>query len=147
MKVILKKSVNKVGVIGDIVNVSEGYARNYLLPSGLAVFADEGNVKSIEHHKKVIQSKVDQERKHAEKIAEKLSAHSCNITKKVGEGDKLFGSVTTADIEEALKRDGFDVSRKDIVLPEHIKALGVYTVPVRVYPGVEAHLKIWVVQE
>jgi large subunit ribosomal protein L9 len=147
MKVILKKSVNKVGVMGDIVNVSEGYARNYLLPQGLAVFADEGNVRSIEHHKKVIQSKIDQEKKHAEKITEKLSAHSCTITKKTGEGEKLFGSVTSADIEEALKRDGFEISRKDIVLPEHIKALGIYTVPVRVYPGVEAHLKIWVVQE
>jgi large subunit ribosomal protein L9 len=147
MKLILKKSVNKVGVMGDIVNVSEGYARNYLLPQGLAVFADEGNVKSIEHHKKVIQSKIDQEKKHAEKIAEKLSAHSCTITKKTGEGEKLFGSVTSADIEEALKRDGFEISKKDIVLPEHIKALGIYTVPVRVYPGVEAHLKVWVVQE
>jgi large subunit ribosomal protein L9 len=133
--------------MGDIVNVSEGYARNYLLPQGLAVFADEGNVKSIEHHKKVIQSKIDQEKKHAEKIAEKLSAHSCTITKKTGEGEKLFGSVTSADIEEALKRDGFEISKKDIVLPEHIKALGIYTVPVRVYPGVEAHLKVWVVQE
>ena len=147
MKVILKKSVDKVGVIGDIVNVSEGYARNFLLPKGLAVFADDANVKSIEHHKKVIQSKIDQEKKHAEKIAEKLSAHSCNIAKKVGEGEKLFGSVTTADIEEALKRDGFEVSKKDITIPEPIKALGIYTVPVKVYPGVEAHLKIWVVQE
>ena len=147
MKVILKKSVNKVGVMGDIVNVSEGYARNYLLPQGLAVFADDNNIKSIEHHKKVIQSKIDQERKHAEKIAEKLAAHSCTITKKVGEGEKLFGSVTSADIEEALKRDGFEISKKDIVLPEHIRALGIYTVPVSVYPGVEAHLKIWVVQE
>jgi len=147
MKVILKKSVNKVGVMGDIVTVSEGYARNYLLPQGLAVFADEGNVQSIEHHKKVIQSKIDQERKHAEKVAEKLSAHSCTIAKKVGEEDKLFGSVTSADIHEALKKDGFDISKKDIVIPEHIKALGIYTIPIRVYPGVEAHLKIWVVQE
>ena len=83
----------------------------------------------------------------AETLAEKLTAHSCTITKKVGEEEKLFGSVTSADIEAALKRDGFDISRKDIVLPEHIKALGVYTVPVKIHTGVEAHLKVWVVKE
>jgi len=147
MKVILKKDVDKIGVSGDIINVSEGFARNYLLPQGLAVSADGGNVKAVEHHKKVIQDKVNTEKKHAEKTAEKLSAHSCTIIKKAGEEDKLFGSVTTADIEEALKKDGFEISRKDIVIPEPIKALGIYTIPVKVYHGVEAHLKVWVVKE
>lgn len=147
MKVILKKSVQKLGAIGDVVNVSEGYARNYLLPRDLAVFADEGNIKAVEHNKKVIQSKIDQERKSAEKMAEKLSSHSCTIAKKVGEEEKLFGSVTTGDIEEALKKDGFEVSKKDIEIAEPIKALGIYTVHVKVYPGVEASLKVWVVKE
>ena len=147
MKVILQKDLGRKGVSGDIVEVSEGYARNYLLPRGLAVLAQEGNVKAVEHNKKVIQDKINQEKKTGEKLAEKLSAHSCTIAKKVGEEEKLFGSVTSADIEAALKRDGFDIARKDIVLSDNIKALGIYTVPVKIYPGVEAHLKVWVVKE
>jgi large subunit ribosomal protein L9 len=147
MKVILQTNLGRKGSSGDIIEVSEGYARNYLLPRGLAVQAQEGNMKAVEHHKKVIQDKLNQEKKNAEKLAEKLSAHSCTIAKKVGEEEKLFGSVTSADIEAALKRDGFDIPRKDIVLSDHIKALGIYTVPVKLYPGVEAHLKVWVVQE
>ncbi|MEI6079436.1 MAG: 50S ribosomal protein L9 [bacterium] len=147
MKVILQKDLGRKGVSGDIVEVSEGYARNYLLPRGLAVLAQEGNVKAVEHNKKVIQDKINQEKKTAEKLAEKLSAHSCTIAKKVGEEEKLFGSVTSADIEAALKRDGFDIARKDIVLSDNIKALGIYTVPVKIYSGVEAHLKVWVVKE
>jgi large subunit ribosomal protein L9 len=147
MKVILQTNIGKKGTSGDIIEVSEGYARNYLLPRGLAVQAENGNIKAVEHNKKVIQDKMNQEKKSAEKLAEKLSAHSCTIAKKVGEEEKLFGSVTSADIEAALKRDGFDIPRKDIVLSDHIRALGIYTVPVKIYPGVEAHLKVWVVQE
>lgn len=147
MKVILVKSLDKLGTSGDIVNVSEGYARNYLMPKGFAVEADEKNVKSVEHHKKVIQDKMTQERKLFEKLAEKLSQHSCTIAKKVGEGEKIFGSVTSADIEECLRKDGFDVSRKNIVIEEPIKALGIYTIPIKVYPGIDANIKVWVVQE
>ncbi len=147
MKVILKKSIDKMGASGDIINVSEGYARNYLIPKGIAVTAEGGNMKNIEHHKKVIQDKLNKEKKEAEKIAEKLSAHSCTVAKKVGEEEKIFGSVTTADIEAALKKDGYDISKKDIVIADPIKALGIYTVHVKVFPGVDANLKIWVVQE
>lgn len=147
MKVILQKNLGKKGMSGDVVEVSEGYARNYLLPQGIAIQAMEGNIKAVEHNKKVIQDKKNQEKKAAEKLAEKLSAHSCTISKKVGEEEKLFGSVTTADIEAALKRDGFDIDKKDIVMPDHIKALGIYTVPVKICTGVEAHLKVWVVKE
>lgn len=147
MKVILKRNIDKIGASGDIVNVSEGYARNYLIPKGIAVVAEEGNMKNIEHHKKVIQDKINKEKKEAEKIAEKLSAHSCTVAKKVGEEEKIFGSVTTADIESALKKDGYNVSKKDIIIPDPIKALGIYTVQVKVFPGVDANLKVWVVQE
>ena len=147
MKVILKKSVDKLGMVGDIVNVSDGHARNYLIPKGLAVGADEGNIKDVEHHKKAIQDKLNKEKRDAEKIVEKLSTHSCTIAKKVGEDEKIFGSVTTGDIEAALKKDGFTVSKKDIVIAEPIKALGIYTVQVGVFPGIHANLKIWVVQE
>ncbi len=147
MKVILKKNLDKIGASGDIVNVAEGYARNFLIPKGFAVLAEDGNVKNIEHHKKVIQDKLNKEKKEAEKIAEKLSAHSCTVAKKVGEEEKIFGSVTTADIEAALKKDGFNISKKDIVIPEPIKVLGIYTVQVKVFTGVESSLKVWVVQE
>ncbi len=147
MKVILKKDLDKIGTSGDVINVSEGYARNYLIPKGFAVTAEGGNIKNIEHHKKVIQDKINKERKVSEKIAEKLSAHSCTITKKVGEDEKIFGSVTTADIEAVLSKDGFNVSKKNITIADPIKALGIYTVQVKVDAGVEANLKIWVVQE
>jgi large subunit ribosomal protein L9 len=147
MKVILKKNIDKTGASGDIINVSEGYARNYLIPKGFAVLAEGGNLKNIEHHKRVIQDKVNKERKESEKVAEKLAAHSCTVAKKVGEDEKIFGSVTTADIEAALKKDGFSVSKKDIVIDEPIKALGIYTVHVKVATGVDANLKIWVVKE
>lgn len=147
MKVILQKDLGRRGSMGDIVEVAEGYARNYLIPNGIAKKAEDANVKALEHNKKVVQAKINKEKKEAEKIAEKLSSHSCTITKKVGEEEKLFGSVTSADIEEALKKDGFNVSKKDIVLEDHIKALGVYTVPVKVHAGVTANLKVWVVKE
>ena len=146
MKVILQKDLDKKGLMGDIIDVSDGYARNYLIPKGIAKLAQTSNVKALEHTKKIIQDKVNKEIKEAEKIAEKLSAHSCTITKKVGEEEKLFGSVTAADIEEVLKKDGFDINKKNILLEEHIKALGVYTVPVKVHPEVKANLKVWVVK-
>ncbi|MEI6092154.1 MAG: 50S ribosomal protein L9 [bacterium] len=147
MKVILQKNIGRKGSSGDVVEVAEGYARNYLLPNGFAILADEGKVKAMQHNKKVIQDKINQEKKSAQKLADKLSTHSCTIAKKVGEEEKLFGSVTTSDIEAALKRDGFDISKKDIVLEDHIRALGIYTVPVKVATGIEAHLKVWVVKE
>jgi len=147
MKVILQKDLGKRGSMGDILEVAEGYARNYLIPKGIAKKAEESNIRSLEHNKKVVQDKINKEKKEAETVAEKLSAHSCTITKKVGEDDKLFGSVTNADIEEALKKDGFNVSKKDIILEDHIKALGVYTIPVKVNVGVTANLKVWIVKE
>ncbi len=147
MKVILQKNLEKKGVMGDIVEVADGYARNYLIPKGIAKPAKEANIKELEHNKKVIQAKINKEQTEAQKIAEKLSAHSCTIAKKVGEDDKLFGSVTTSDIEEALKKDGFDIDRKSIILEDHIKALGVYTIPVKIHSGITANLKVWVVKE
>lgn len=146
MKVILKKSMSNLGLSGDVVKVAEGYARNYLIPKGFAIKANEKNLKELEHYKKIIQNNLEKEKKEAQNLADKLSGHSCTISKKVGEEEKLFGTVTTADIEEVLQKDGFSVSRKDIVIPEPIKALGVYTVTVKVYPEIDADLKVWVVE-
>lgn len=146
MKVILQKDVEKIGTIGQILNVADGFARNYLIPQGLAVKAAENNIAHLEHQKKALSAKINKEKKDAEKLAQKLSDFSCTIAKKVGENEKLFGSVTSADIEEALTKEGFEISRKDIVLEEPIKALGVYTVLVKLPQAVEANLKVWVVQ-
>lgn len=146
MKVILQKDVEKIGTIGQILNVADGFARNYLIPKGLAVKAAENNLAHLEHQKKALSAKINKEKKDAEKLAQKIAEFSCTIAKKVGENEKLFGSVTSADIEEALTKEGFKISRKDIVLEEPIKALGVYTVLVKLPQAVDANLKVWVVQ-
>ena len=147
MKVILQIDLEKVGLMGDIINVSNGYARNYLIPKGFAVKAAENNIAQLEHQKRALNAKIAKEMKDAQKLAEKFNEYSCTISKKVGENEKIYGSVTTADIEEALLKDGYSVSKKDIVIEEAIKSLGVYTVTIKLSKGVDAKLKVWVVQE
>lgn len=147
MKVILRESVENLGKTGDIVKVSDGYARNYLLPRNLAFIADENNVKSIEHHKKSLAKKAEREKAEAREVAKKLEGFSCTIARKVGENEKLFGSVTSSDIAETLAKGGYQVDRRSIQLHEPIKQLGVVTVPVRLAPEVVAQVKVWVVQE
>jgi len=147
MKVILRESLPHVGEIGAIVNVKDGFARNYLIPRQYAVPATANNLKAYEHEKKVVEARRNKRKKEAESIKSKLERVSCSISKKVGEQDKLFGSVTTQDIEAALKAEGFQVDKKDILLEEPIKALGVYNVPIRVFDDVVATTKVWVVRE
>jgi len=147
MKVILQKDIDKVGHVGDIVNVSEGYARNYLLPKKLAVKAFENNLAQFEHQKKALQAKINKQKKDALSLAEKLNSYSCTISKKVGENDKIFGSVTSSDIEAALTKDGFDISKKNIIIEDPIKNLGVYTVSIKIAKAVDANIKVWVVAE
>ena len=147
MKVILKEDVSNLGKIGDMVAVADGYGRNYLLPRGLAVEASTRNVKILEHQKKVIKAKIQKQKSGAELLANKLSSVSCTVAKKAGEEDKLFGSVTTKDIEEALKTEGFSIDRKQILLEEPIKRLGVYSVTIKIHPEVTTEVKVWVVKE
>ena len=147
MKVILKEDVNNLGKIGDMVAVADGYGRNYLLPRGLAIEASTRNVKILEHQKKVIKAKIQKQKSGAELLANKLSSVSCTVAKKAGEEDKLFGSVTTKDIEEALKTEGFSIDRKQILLEEPIKRLGVYSVTIKIHPEVTTEVKVWVVKE
>ena len=147
MKVILRENVENLGKIGDIVKVSDGYARNFLLPRKLVTIADEQNVKEIEHHKKALEKKRSRDKSAANEMLKKLEAFSCTIGRKVGENEKLFGSVTTTDIAEALSKGGFEIERRMIVLDEPIKKLGVVSVPVKLQPEVTAQLKVWVVQE
>jgi large subunit ribosomal protein L9 len=145
MKVILKEDVPDLGSVGEIVNVKNGYARNYLIPQSLAVQASIKNLRQLEHQKKLIESHKSRVKKDAHVMAEDIEKISCTIPMLVGEQDKLFGSVTSKDIEEALAQEGINISRKRIILEEPIKSLGVYTVDVRLHTEVTAKLKVWVV--
>lgn len=145
MKIILREDVPDLGAIGDIVTVKDGYARNYLIPNQMAVQANTKNLSQLEHQKRLIESHKSKIRKEAASLAEQLEGVSCTIPMLVGEQDKLFGSVTSKDIEEALTQEGIKISRKRIILDEPIKSLGVYTVGVRLHAEVTGKLKVWVV--
>ena len=147
MDVILRENVEKLGTAGDVVTVKDGYARNYLLPRGLAYLATEGNRRRLESEHKSRTRRVAAEVGQAQEIAAKLETVSLSFSMKAGEGDKLFGSVTTHDIAERLKAEGFDIDKKAIDLPEPIKALGVYKVPVRLHAEVKPEVRVWVVKE
>ncbi|MBW1808218.1 MAG: 50S ribosomal protein L9 [Deltaproteobacteria bacterium] len=145
MKVILREDVPELGAVGELVSVKDGYARNYLIPKQLAVLANTKNIRQMDHQKRLIEANKVRVRKEAGDIAGQLETVSCTIPMLVGEQDKLFGSVTSKDIEEALQHEGITLSRKRIILDEPIKSLGVYTVDVRLHSEVTAKLKIWVV--
>lgn len=147
MKVILKSDVANLGTAGAVVNVADGYARNYLIPRKVAIPATSSTIHAFEHERRSMEAKRAKRQKEAEGMKAKLERVSCSIAKKVGEQDKLFGSVTSQDIEKAFKAEGFDIDKKDILITEPIKALGVYTVPVRIYEDVVANTKVWVVRE
>lgn len=147
MLVILKENVENLGRIGDVVKVADGYARNFLIPRKKVVPANENNVAAIEHQKKLLEKKRAAEKGSAEELSKKIEAFTCNISRKVGEKDKLFGSVTTGDIVDALKAGGIEVEKRSIHIREPIKALGVHSVEVKLLPEVIATLKVWVVKE
>ncbi|MEK6577858.1 MAG: 50S ribosomal protein L9 [Bdellovibrionota bacterium] len=147
MLVILRENVENLGRIGDVVKVTDGYARNFLIPRSLVVAADEKNVAAIEHHKRGLEKKRSAQKNSAQEVAAKLSEISCTIHRKVGEHDKLFGSVSTADIAAALKTAGFNVEKRWIHLDSPIRGLGIFPVTVKLEPEVSATVKVWVVKE
>ncbi len=147
MKVFLKEEVKNLGKIGDVVNVSEGYARNFLLPKKFAVEANPKNLKEFEHNKRIIQERAAKINDASKATADKLSALTLKIRAKAGEEEKLFGSVTTMDIAEAFKAEGFEVDKKKILLTEPIKRLGEYTVEVKIHSEVNATVKVQVVSD
>ncbi|HPJ96508.1 MAG TPA: 50S ribosomal protein L9 [Syntrophales bacterium] len=147
MQVILKEDVSALGKAGDVVKVADGYGRNYLIPQGLAAEVNSRNIRMIEQQKKQILLKADREKKKAEGFAAQLSAAVCTIARKVGEQEKLFGSVNSKDIEENLAAQGITVDRKHIVLDEPIKALGEFPVTVKLNAGVAAEIKVVIVAE
>lgn len=142
MKVILKENIETLGHIGDIVKVAPGYARNYLLPKGLAIEATEKNAKALDHALRQMAYKKDKVLESAKALAAKLEAVAIELTHQAGEEGKLFGAVTNMEIAAFLKDKGFEIDRKTIMLAEPIKQLGDYTVTVKVGPEVTATIKV-----
>jgi len=147
MEVILRDHVEKLGRRGEIVKVSDGYARNYLLPRKLALPATEGNRKHVERERKIVETREAEEKSQAEAIASRLSTIDITIARRVGETEQLYGSVTAADIAEFLKTKGFEIDRRKLILPEPIKTIGEHDVPLKLHREVTAPLKVKVVKE
>jgi large subunit ribosomal protein L9 len=147
MKIILRENIESLGEIGDVVEVKDGYARNYLIPRKLAYEASTRNLNQLEAQKKQLDRKVERDKLNAEKLRDELEKVSLTIQMKVGEDGKLFGSVTTQMIADELKDKGFNIDRKKIEIPEPVKALGIYTVEIKLHKDVEAKVKVWTVRE
>ena len=147
MRVMLREDMENLGAAGEVVTVREGYGRNYLLPRGLAITATETDVARFEHDKRTIAARNAKLAKELQAEADKLSQVSVNITRAVGEEDKMYGSVTTRDIADALKEKGVTVDSKKIVLAEPLKTLGMTEVPIKLGKDVSATIKVWVVKK
>lgn len=147
MKIILQENIEKLGTRGQVVEVAEGYARNYLLPRSLAIPADTGNMKRLEKIRGALAKKEATERGAAELLAQQLAAASVTISRKAGENDQLFGSVTAADIAAALEAQGFNVDKRRIQLAEPIKVISENEVTVKLHHDVTATLKVSVTRE
>ncbi|MBA4367778.1 MAG: 50S ribosomal protein L9 [Desulfobacterium sp.] len=147
MNVILKETIESLGIIGSMVNVADGYARNYLLPQGKAVIDSPQNRKVIEQARTKFELQIAMEKAHAEEMAKRLEGVICTISAKVAEEDRLYGSITIHDIIEALEAKDIKIEKRMLLLPEPIKAIGVYKVPIRVYKDVEPEITVEVVPE
>jgi len=147
MKIILTENIASLGEIGQIVNVAPGYARNYLLPQGLALKATGENVRELEHRKRILAQKRKKVRQEMLSVAEKLNQVKIVLNRKVAEEDKLYGSVNVVDIAKALEEQGFDVDRKSIHLEQPIKQLGDYSVPIQMSSDVSANVKLVIEKE
>lgn len=146
MDVILMTSMDNLGEMGQTVSVKRGYARNYLIPQGMAMPASEGNAKIVAEHIKLHAKRDNLRKEAAEELAKTLGEISCTISVQANEEEQLFGSVTARDIAEALQAENHQFERRQIALEEPIKQLGVYTVPVKLHPEVAVEAKVWVVK-
>jgi len=147
MDVILRQSIENLGQPGDIVKVSPGYARNFLLPRGLAYEATEGNRRRLEREREKLEAAEGERRGKAQEIANRLGEVSLTFAARVGDEGKLFGSVTAADIVQQLEAQGHHIEKRQIDLHEPIKALGVYRVPIRLHADVKPEIKVWVIKQ
>ena len=147
MRLILREDIPSLGQAGDVVEVADGYARNYLIPKKKAILATTDNIKALEHQRQLIIKRRERERKDAENLAKRIENTVCEIKKRAGEGRKIFGSVTSAEIALALEEKGIPVDKKKIILEEPIKQIGDYEVLVKFYPEIKAYLKVKVIKE
>jgi large subunit ribosomal protein L9 len=147
LQVILRKPVEKLGHPGEVVKVAPGYARNFLVPRGLAYPASAANASRVAHEKKALETRLARVREEAVRAAERLAEVSLTFVERAGEEDQLYGSVGAERIAEKLAEMGHPVQRRHVQLEEPIKALGVYSVEVRLHPDAAATVKVWVVRE
>jgi large subunit ribosomal protein L9 len=147
MKVILRKDIEQLGKVGQLVDVKDGYALNYLIPRGFAYVAVKGNVKAIVEEKKILEKRNLQELKNAQHLAADLEKISVTIPVQVGEEDKIFGTVTSQMIADSLLEKGYEIDKRKIELEEAIKTLGIYTANIKLHQNVTAKIKVWVVRE
>jgi large subunit ribosomal protein L9 len=147
MEVILRQTVKDVGHAGEIVTVKSGFGRNYLIPQGLAYLATKANKKRVDAEAIKRAQQAESDKADAEILAEKLASLSIEFTVKAGEGDKLFGSITSADIAAQLAERGYQIDKRTIVLEEPIKMIGIYKVPIRIHQDVHAEVRVWVIKE
>jgi large subunit ribosomal protein L9 len=147
MEIILRQAVENLGKTGDVVKVKAGYARNYLLPHGLAYEATPGNLRRIQQERDRLEAAENERRTAAQGLAERIEQVSLTFSARVGEEGKLFGSVTAADIAAQLEAQGFHLEKRQIDLHEPIKALGVYRVPIRLHADVKPEVRVWVIKQ
>ncbi len=147
MKVILKDDIKTLGKMGEIKDVKNGYANNYLFPNKLAMLATDSNMKVFEDYKRTAMKQAEKTVIQMKDLAEKLAATSVNITVQAGADDKLHGSVTNADISDALQKQGIELDKRKIILEEPIKQIGIFPVKVHLAPEIEAELKVWVIKQ
>lgn len=147
VQIILRSDVEDLGEAGDILEVKPGYARNYLIPQGLAMEATESNLRRVEEERRHRKRAADREQEHARELGAELQGRSVTFSVMAGEEGRLFGSVTSADIAEALAKEGIEVDRRQILLEEPIKQLGVYRVPIHLHAEARPEIKVWVVAQ
>jgi len=147
MRIILKKDVESVGKAGDLVNVSDGYARNFLIPRGLGIEASSKNMKALKNEMETAARRATKEKEAAQSMVERLEGVTCTISRKVGQQDKLFGSVSTKDIGDALRKQGIEIDKRNILLEDPIKSLGEFSVKIKLHSGISADIKVVVAGE
>lgn len=147
MEIVLKQDYGKLGKANDVITVKDGYARNFLIPSGIAVPATEGNKKAVAESRKFAEKRETKKADEAKILAKKVAEIPCTITAKAKDDEELYGSVTANDIAEFLKKEGLEVEKSMILLDEPIKELGVFPVKIQLHKDVDAELKVWIVKE
>ncbi len=147
MEVILRKDIPKLGKAGDVVKVKDGYARNYLIPKGLAILANQKTLKALENQRKIILAKAERERKKLQSLAEKLEGLTLTVYRKIIEEDRIYGSVSALDIVNLLKEQGMEIEKNQVMLEEPIKKLGTFEVPIKLSSDKIVNIKVEVLEE